>query len=372
VSGPTDDTPAAHETQPRPGQAPPAEARPHEAQMWSRGRGNGRRRKGPGGDELNVPPAEFRSYYGRPIIKPPVWHHDIAAYLFTGGLAAGSSLIAAGADLTGRPALRRAGRITSLGALLASTYFLINDLGRPERFHHMLRVAKPTSPMSMGTWILSAYGGAAGVAAVAEAAPLLPERGVLGLVRRVLPFTGRAAGLAAAATAPLLGTYTAVLLADTAVPSWHEAYPDLPFVFAGSALAAGSGAGLLTAPLTETGPTRTLAVAGAAMELTAIHRVEHGMGLVSEPYRQDKAGRLLKAARTLTLLGAAGAVLGRRSRLVSAVAGAALLSGSAATRFGVYEAGMASARDPKYTVVPQRERLAAREALQHEPKVQTP
>jgi formate-dependent nitrite reductase membrane component NrfD len=344
--------------------------------MWSRGRGNGRRRKGPGGDELNVPPAEFRSYYGRPIIKPPVWHHDIAAYLFTGGLAAGSSLIAAGADLTGRPALRRAGRITSLGALLASTYFLINDLGRPERFHHMLRVAKPTSPMSMGTWILSAYGGAAGVAAVAEAAPLLPERGVLGLVRRVLPFTGRAAGLAAAATAPLLGTYTAVLLADTAVPSWHEAYPDLPFVFAGSALAAGSGAGLLAAPLTETGPTRTLAVAGAAMELTAIHRVEHGMGLVSEPYLQGRAGRLLKTARTLTLLGAAGAVLGRRSRVVSAVAGAALLAGSAATRFGVYEAGMASARDPKYTVVPQRERLAAREALsqetpEHEPKVQT-
>ena len=370
----TAERPAAHEVDPQPGQAPPAEPRPHEAQMWSRGRGNGRRRggRGKGGEELNVPPAEFRSYYGRPIIKPPVWHHDIAAYLFTGGLAAGSSLIAAGADLTGRPTLRRAGRATAMGALLASTYFLVNDLGKPARFHHMLRVAKPTSPMSMGTWILSAYGGAAGVAAVAELAPVLPEHGLLGLARKVLPFTGRAAGLAAGAVAPLLGTYTAVLLSDTAVPSWHEAYPQLPFVFAGSALAAGSGAGLLAAPLHETGPTRTLAVAGAAMELTAIHHVEHGMGLVSEPYRQDKAGRLLRAARTLTLLGAAGAALGRRSRVVSAVAGAALLAGSAATRFGVYEAGMASARDPKYTVVPQRERLAAREALQHEPKVQTP
>jgi formate-dependent nitrite reductase membrane component NrfD len=345
--------------------------------MWSRGRGNGRRRGGKGGEDLNVPPAEFRSYYGRPIIRPPSWHHDIAAYLFTGGLAAGSSLIAAGADLTGRPELRRAGRLTSLGALLASTFFLINDLGRPERFHHMLRVAKVTSPMSVGTWILSAYGGAAGVAAVAEAAPLLPERGLLGLVRKVLPFTGRAAGLAAAAAAPALATYTAVLLADTAVPSWHEAYPDLPFVFAGSALAAGAGAGLVAAPVEETGPTRRLAVAGAAMELTAIHRIEHGLGLVSEPYRKDKAGRLLKAARTLTVLGAAGAVLGRRSRVVSAAAGAALLAGSLATRFGVFEAGMASARDPKYTVVPQRERLAERAALssenlEHDPKVQSP
>jgi hypothetical protein len=349
--------------------SPAPEAEPHRAEMWSGGRR--KRRGGGGGEQLNVPPAEFRSYYGRPIIKPPVWHHDIAAYLFTGGLAASSSMLAAGADLTGRPRLRRATRLTSLGALLASTYFLVNDLGRPERFHHMLRIAKPTSPMSMGTWILSAFGGAAGVAAVAEAAPLLPEKGLLGLVRKVLPFTGRAAGVAAAATAPALATYTAVLLADTAVPSWHEAYPDLPFVFGGSALAAGAGAGLIAAPLTETGPARTIAVAGAAMELTAIHRVEHGMGLVSEPYRQGKAGKLLKAARALTLLGAAGAVLGRRSRVVSAAAGAALLAGSVATRFGVYEAGMDSARDPKYTVVPQKERVEARRSA-GEPKVATP
>jgi hypothetical protein len=340
--------------------------------MWDSGRP--RKKRGGGGhsgEQLNVPPAEFRSYYGRPIIKPPVWHHDIAAYLFTGGLAAGSSLVAAGADLTGRPALRRAGRITSLGALLASAYFLINDLGRPERFHHMLRVAKPTSPMSMGTWILSAYGGAAGVAAVSELAPVLPRRGLLGLVRKVLPFSGRAAGLAAAATAPALATYTAVLLADTAVPSWHEAYPELPFVFAGSALASGAGAGLIAAPLSESGPARRLAVAGAALELAATHRVEHGMGLVSEPYREGKAAPLLKAARTLTALGAAGAVLGRRSRVVSILAGTALLAGSLATRFGVYEAGMQSARDPKYTVVPQRERLEAGRPGGLDPKVQT-
>ncbi len=103
------------------------------------------------------------SYYGRPVIKAPVWKHDIAAYFFAGGLAAGSSLIAAAADATGRPALRRASRLTSLAALGAGTYFLINDLGRPSRFHHMLRVAKPTSPMSMGSWILAAFGPAAAI-----------------------------------------------------------------------------------------------------------------------------------------------------------------------------------------------------------------
>ncbi|MGC1210071.1 MAG: NrfD/PsrC family molybdoenzyme membrane anchor subunit, partial [Micromonospora sp.] len=217
---------------------------PRDVSPTNRRRG-GRRKGGGGAEQLNVPPAEFTSYYGRPILKPPVWKWDIAAYLFTGGLAAGSSLLAAGGQLTDRPALRRAGRITSLAAVSASAYFLVNDLGKPSRFHHMLRVAKLTSPMSVGTWILSTFGPAAGVAAVAEAAPWLPERGVLGLGRRLLPPVGHAAGLVAAATAPALATYTGVLLADTSVPSWHEAYPELPTIFAGSALASGAGVGLL-------------------------------------------------------------------------------------------------------------------------------
>ena len=297
-------------------------------------------------DGVMVPPVEFESYYGRPIVRAPVWRHDIPAYLFTGGLAAGSALIAAGGDLTARPALRRAGRLTALGALGLSTYFLVNDLGRPSRFHHMLRVAKPTSPMSMGTWILSAFGGAAGLAAAAEVAPRAPGAAPI----------GRAAGLAAAAAAPALATYTAVLLTDTAMPSWHEGHPHLPFVFAGSALASGAAVGMIAAPTTQAGPARRLAVAGAALELAASHRLEHGLGLVSEPYRIGKAGRLLRAARLLTAAGGLGALLGGRSRVVSALAGAALLGGSLATRFGVFEAGVASAKDPKYTVVPQRER----------------
>ncbi|HEY6593263.1 MAG TPA: NrfD/PsrC family molybdoenzyme membrane anchor subunit [Asanoa sp.] len=308
-----------------------------------------------------VPPVEFGSYYGRAVVKAPAWHHDIAAYLFTGGLAAGSALLAAGADLTGRPALRRAGRSTALGALLASTYFLVNDLGRPARFHHMLRVAKPSSPMSMGTWILSGFGAGAGVAAAAEAAPLLPQHGVLGLARRALPPLGTVGGLAAAATAPALATYTAVLLADTATPSWHEAYPDLPFVFAGSAMAAAGGAGMLLAPTAEAGPARRLALAGAAVDLAAARRVEHGMGLVSEPYRQGRAGAYLRGARSLTIAGAAGALLGGRSRVLSALSGLALMGASVLTRFGVFEAGIESAKDPRYTVVPQRERLGQRD-----------
>ena len=315
------------------------------------------KRGGGGGERSMVPPARFRSYYGRPIVKAPVWHHDVPAYLFTGGLAAGSSLLAAGADLTGRRRLRRVARLTSIAALGASAYFLVNDLGRPDRFHHMLRVAKPTSPMSMGTWILTGYGPVAGLAAMSEAAGALPRRGVTGLVRRLLPGTGRAAGLAAAGLAPAVATYTAVLLADTANPSWHEAYPELPFVFGGSALAAASGIGMIAAPAAEAGPARRLAVAGAALELAATHRMESRLGLLAEPYEQGHAGKLLRAARALTATGAAGAVLAGRSRIVSVLAGAALVAGSALTRFGIFEGGVAAANDPKYTVLPQRQRL---------------
>jgi hypothetical protein len=349
-------------------QVPGTEGTPEGARLAGRregarrigGRGGGR--GGRSAEELQVPPAEFRSYYGRPILKPPVWKHDIAAYLFTGGLAAGSSLLAAGAQATGRSAMRRAGRITSLGGVLASTYFLINDLGRPERFHHMLRVAKPTSPMSMGTWILSAFGPASGVAAVSELAPLLPDRGILGLARRVLGPAGTVGGWGAAATAPALATYTAVLVADTAAPAWHESHPYLPFVFAGSALASGAGATLVTTPTYQVGPARRLAVLGAAAELAGSHVLEHRLGLASEAFTTGKPGRLMTAARYLTAAGAVGAVLGRRSRLLSALAGVSLLGGSLCTRFGVYEAGKASAEYPKYTVVPQRARLHERAA----------
>ena len=297
------------------------------------------------------------SYYGQPIVRAPVWKHDIPAYLFTGGLAAGSALLAAGADATGRPVLRRTGRLAALAALGASAYFLVNDLGRPERFHHMLRVAKPTSPMSMGTWILTAFGGAAGLAGAGE---LLSGTGPRA-VRRPARAAGRVGGAAAGAIAPALATYTAVLLADTAVPSWHEAHPELPFVFAGSALASGAGAGLIGAGLTpgglrEAGPARRLATAGGALELYGAHRVETRLGLLSEPYRTGRAGRLLRTGRALTAAGIAAAWLGRRSRVVTAASGVALLAASLATRFGIFAGGVASANDPRYTVLPQRAR----------------
>jgi hypothetical protein len=312
-----------------------------------------RRRKGGGGERRMVPPAEFTSYYGRPVLKTAPWEKEIPAYLFLGGLAAGSSLLGAGADLTGRPALRRASRVTALVGITVSFGALVKDLGRPERFANMLRVAKPTSPMSVGTWILTVYGPLAGVAGASE----LRLPGVLGRLTRLL---GRPAGLAAAAVAPAVASYTAVLLSDTATPTWHDAHRHLPFVFVGSAAAASGGMALVLAPLGETGPARRLAVGGAVLELAVERRMEQTMGITAEPLHQGRSGQLMRASRALTTAGAVGAALGRRSRLLSAVSGAALLVGSGCTRFGVFEAGQESARDPRYTVVPQRERVQNR------------
>ena len=317
------------------------------------------RRRGRGGERRMVPEATFTSYYGRPVVKPSPWEADIPAYLFLGGLAAGSSLLGAGADLTGRPALRRAGRIGALAGVLLSFAALVHDLGKPSRFVNMLRVAKPTSPMSVGTWVLSAYGPMAGLAGAAELSGLLPRR--LRWAATVLGATGRPAGLVAGVVAPAVASYTAVLLSDTATPSWHEAHRELPFVFVGSAASASGGLGMLGAPPAQAAPARRLALAGAALELVAAQRMEQSMGLTAEPLHAGRGGQLMRASKALTAAGAVGtALFARRSRVAAVLSGAALLAGSACTRFGIFEAGQASAMDPRYTVVPQRERLEAR------------
>jgi hypothetical protein len=195
----------------------------------------------------------------------------------------------------------------------------------------------------------------------AELARLLPEGATPVRLRgplRLLRLLDRPAGLVAGLTAPPVAAYTAVLLADTATPSWHAAYKELPFVFCGSAAAASGGLGMIGAPVSEAGPARAFAVGGAAVELLAERRMEASMGITAEPLHTGHAGRLMKAAQLLTVGGAAGAMLlGGRSRTGAILSGAALMAGSACTRFGVFEAGQESARDPKYTVVPQRQRI---------------
>ncbi len=303
-----------------------------------------------------VPEAEFTSYYGRPVLKQAPWTNDIPAYLFLGGLAAGSTMLGAGGDLTGRPTLRRTGRVGGLVAIALSTAALIDDLGRPGRFVNMLRVAKPTSPMSVGTWLLTAFGPLAGLAGAAELRGLLPSK-FRGL-STALDAVARPANLGACLTAPAIAAYTATLISDTATPAWHEGYQKLPFVFVGSAAAASGGLAMVGANLRDAGPARRLAVGGALVELLAEQARSRSMGIAAETIRVGRAGILNKAAKALSTGGIVLTVsLGARSRAAAAAAGLALMAGSACARFAVFEAGQASAQDPRYTVVPQRRRI---------------
>jgi formate-dependent nitrite reductase membrane component NrfD len=334
-----------------------------------------RRRRGPRGqvagrDVPMVEEAEFTSYYGRQIIKTPTWKNpEVPIYFFLGGAAGTASVIGALAEFTDRPTLARNAEYTAGIGALASVVLLIDDLGRPERFLHMLRVFKVTSPLSVGSYILSPF---SALTSATAAVRLLELKPLLGLASKVLPFLPSIAGafpalrkasaVGAAAFGGPMATYTAVLIANTAVPSWHAPHDELPFVFAGSAMAAGGGITMALTPVDEAGPSRKVALTGVAVELAAMQRVEHGHGLVSEPYHLGKAGKLLRAAKAATVSGAGITALAGRTRAGSVVGGLLLATGSLLTRMGVFEAGMASAKDPKYTVIPQRERLAARQA----------
>jgi formate-dependent nitrite reductase membrane component NrfD len=311
------------------------------------------------GEQPVVGEATFNSYYGQPIINQPVWRApDIPGYLFLGGLAGASSLVAAGAQFSDRPALARASKLTSTVAISLGGAALVRDLGRPERFVNMLRVFKPTSPMNVGSWVLALYSPCSAAASLSAVGSRLPR-------------LGTAATVGAAGLGSVIATYTAALIADTSVPAWHEGYRQLPFLFAASAASAAAGAGMALAPLPETGPVRLLATGTTLFELAALQHMKRDMGLAGTAFAESRKGRRYERLALTGALAGAGisATLARRSRIASSVAGVAIVAASALTRFAIFEAGLTSALDPKYTVVPQRQRLAVKPPSGQRPEV---
>ena len=297
-------------------------------------------------EQLQVPPAEFQSYYGRPILKVTRWKEPhLPAYLFLGELSGGLAMVAAVAHATGRQSLARTARLAAAAGAYGGGAFLTVELGRPERFLNMLRVAKPTSPMSMGSWILAAHSGLTSAAAASEVSGRLAGLGTL-------------AGGMSALTGPLLAAYPGVLLANTAVPAWHEAYRELPLLFVGGAMTAAGAAGLAASAVSRSrqdfDAARRLALIGAAVESLAGYGLETMPGLSGEPYRTGPGGTMLAAARYLTMSGGVAALAARRSRTAAAVSAALLTGGGLCAKFAVLRAGKASAADPKYVVASQR------------------
>jgi hypothetical protein len=285
-----------------------------------------------------------KSYYGRPILKEPVWQPEIPWYLFTGGLGGASSVLSLVARASGNELLAQRSIQIASAADAVSPLLLISDLGRPERFLNMLRVFKVTSPMSVGSWILAYSSTASSISAF------------LNTIGR-LPRVAELARIASAGSGAPLAVYTGTLLADTAIPVWHEARHELPFLFGASAVASAGAASTIVVPPGEAGPARRMAIGGAIVENVLMKAMEKRLGMLGEPYQQEESGRYGKLAKACSLGGAALlAAAGKRSRLASVAGGALLLAGEASLRWSVFRAGFQSARDPKYTVLPQRER----------------
>ena len=288
---------------------------------------------------------EPRSYYGRPVIKPPVWKPQVPWYFFTGGLTGASSTFALAAELAGHERLARRAWAVAMLAGTASPALLITDLGRPERFLNMLRVFKITSPMSIGSWVVALSGATNGIATAAR---------MLG----VMPRAAAAARVGAGASGLPMATYTAVLIANTAVPVWHVARRELPFMFAATAGASAGASAAIATPRADARPARRLTVLGALGSQAAAVAMERRLGPLADSYRSGDARRYRNLARGLMLGGAViVGTAGARSRVAAALGGLAVLGGAAAERWSVFKAGFHSALDPRQTVAPQRARI---------------
>jgi formate-dependent nitrite reductase membrane component NrfD len=246
------------------------------------------------------------TYYDVPLLKRPVWKWFIPAYFFLGGVAGASSTLGWAYE----PLRRRCSRL-SLVALSAGTVCLIADLGRPSRFVNMLRVFRPSSPMSMGSWLLAVYG-----PAVALRRPVIA--GIAGI--------------------PLAG-YTGVLVAATAVPAWQDASTALPALFTASGVA-GAAALLRLAPCDDSAAAvlRRYGIAGMAGELAAAAAVEREVNDPT-PYRATPLWRLSHLLTSISLVLSLPRRRNRRREILAGVTGAA---GSAMIKFAVHQAGHTS------------------------------
>lgn len=292
-------------------------------------------------------PGETPSYYGTPMLKQPVWVWTIALYFYAGGLAGMSATLGSAAQLVGGRDMRHVvmkTRWIATGGAAISTVLLIQDLGRPERFLHMLRVFKLTSPMSMGSWILSAFSAAAGGAAVLPYGPRLfrPLANVCGIFAGLL-------GLPLAA-------YTGVLIAQTAVPLWKNPLWSVLALCSGTA-AASSFLEMLPLNAKEARAVEVFGIIGKVGEILMANQIEKEAARVervARPLHEGLTGLLWQGAKVLTVGSAIVSLAPGHSRKKRVIAGVLGTAAGVCVRFAYFFAGKRSARDPRATFEQQR------------------
>jgi formate-dependent nitrite reductase membrane component NrfD len=293
------------------------------------------------------------TYHGRPVTKASSFDWKVSFYIVTLGIAGAAQVIAAFARTQrGDEDLARRARCLALAGSAVGPLVLIRHLKTPSRWFNMLRIVRPTSPMSLGSWLLAGFGALTGLTALGE---------VLG---RRWPFARRVADAAqgpAALAGAGMGVYTAGLLASTSTPLWAAAPAPLAAQF-GAASMAGAASALALAQR-GAGEARsaerleTLAMIAGALELLAARETERrwrAKGL-DGPIRTGKAGtlnevggKLLGVLVPLAAHGAGRAIGGRGGALLPELASLAMLVGGAAMRHGVLLAGNDSACRPDH------------------------
>ena len=290
-------------------------------------------------------------YYGQGVLLSGPWHWLVIWYFWLGGISGASYVLAVLARWFGGPRARgisRAGHLVSLVAIAPAPALLILDLGRRGRFHHMLRVFKPLSPMNTGAWALTVFGTASGLSAWRELGQMGLLPGPLARVGRALP-QGTISAVGAASGVYFSG-YTGTLLATTAIPLWART-PMLGALFMTSAAATGGAAveGALALTGGDAGQlegARLAALVGeAALSQAYIRRLGPE---VARPLQRGRSRRWFRAYRAVGLgLPLALSVLpGRRSRGIRVATAAATLVGGFCLRAAIVEGGHESAEDP--------------------------
>ncbi len=189
------------------------------------------------------------SYYDVPLLKKPVWKWQIATYFYLGGLSAGVYALGRVADRVGGESQLRVTRVASyvaMAAFIPCPALLIDDLGDPKRFHHMLRIWKPESPMNLGTWSLVCYGAMAVFQALRQYAADYNGALKRWTHHQIVVGFHDAAGIPLSL---MIAGYTGVLLSCTSNPLWCK-NPWLGPLFTASAISTGAAALSLTLDVT--------------------------------------------------------------------------------------------------------------------------
>lgn len=295
------------------------------------------------------------TYYQESPVKASKYEGLVWSYTYVAGLAGSAQILATIADMTRRPrwqGVAHDGRYLAMLGPTVGSVLLIADLHTPKRWYNMLRIFRSTSPMSIGTYLLTVFGLTSGITAAGQA---------LGNVAgfRWLKPVAKVAQVPAALTGAGISTYTAALISSTSTPLWAAAPKLLAARFACSSVATAAAALSLAETRRGTDGNRdtldrlaagaTLADAVLSLAEDQEYRREGVAGAQRDEHAiaiEHRASQVLEHVLPLACYGLKRA-FPHHGRALSVVAALGVLAGGMLMRSNIFHAGNNSARRPR-------------------------